>query len=59
MPDGRTMRRLRWSTPLTSWRSFGIVRLASEGQARWHEPDGEYTYLELTLDEVRYNVSSR
>jgi hypothetical protein len=59
MTDGRTMRRLRWSTPLTSWRSFGAVRLASEGQARWHEPEGEYTYLELTLDEVRYNVSSR
>jgi uncharacterized protein DUF6544 len=59
MSDGRTMRRLRWSTPLTSWRSFGAVRLASKGEARWHEPDGEYAYLELTLDEVRYNVSSR
>jgi hypothetical protein len=59
MADGRTMRRLRWSTPLTSWRSFGAVRLASEGQAWWHALEGEYMYLELVLDEVRYNVSSR
>jgi hypothetical protein len=55
-PDGRTVKKVRWSTPLAGYRSFGQVRLASAGEARWHEPHGSYTYLELTIDDVRYNV---
>ena len=35
------------------------VRLASGGEARWHEASGDYGYIELTIDEVRYNVRSR
>ncbi len=58
-PDGKSMRKVRWSTPLGPYRSFGQIRLASGGEARWHEADGEYAYIELTIDEVRYNVHSR
>ena len=35
------------------------VRLASGGEGRWHEPGQEYTYIELTIDDVQYNVRSR
>jgi hypothetical protein len=55
-PDGKSVRKVRWSTPLSGYRSFGSVRLASAGEGRWHEPDGEYAYIELTIDEVRYNL---
>jgi hypothetical protein len=58
-PDGATVKRVRWSTPLRAYRSFDGVRLASGGEGRWHEVDGEYVYIELTLDEVHYNVRSR
>jgi hypothetical protein len=58
-PDGKIMRRLRWSTPVGQYRSFGSVRLPSEGQGRWHDPEGDYTYIELTIDDVRYNVAPR
>ena len=58
-PDGTIMRRLRWSTPVGRYRSFGAVRLASEGQGRWHDPEGEYAYIELTIDDVQYNVAPR
>jgi hypothetical protein len=58
-PDGKSMRKVRWSTPLGTYRSFGQVRLASGGEARWHEADGEYAYIELTIDDVQYNVHSR
>jgi hypothetical protein len=58
-PDGRTSRKVRWSTPLGPYRSFGDARLASGGEARWHEPGGEYAYIELTLDEIEYNVRTR
>ena len=56
--DGRTFKKLAWSTPLRDYREFGQVRLASRGEARWHEPEGSWAYIELTTDEVRYNLSS-
>jgi hypothetical protein len=58
-PDGKSMRKVRWSTPLGPYRSFGQVRLASGGEGRWHEADGDYAYVELTIDDVRYNIRSR
>jgi hypothetical protein len=58
-PDGTTMTRLRWSTPLRDYRQFGPVRLASGGEARWHDASGDFAYIELTVDEVRYNLGSR
>lgn len=53
--DG-TMRSLRWSTPVAAYRQYGPVRLFSRGEGRWQEPDGEYAYIELTIDDVQYNV---
>jgi hypothetical protein len=58
-PDGKTATKVRWSTPLRSYRSFGPVRLAAGGEARWHEPSGEYAYIEFMFDDVQYNVRSR
>ena len=58
-PDGKTMTAVRWSTPVRDYRAFESVRLCARGEARWHEPGGEYAYIELELDEVRYNVQSR
>ncbi len=57
-PEGKSRKKVRWSTPLSGYRSFGPVRLASGGEARWHEASGEYAYIELTLDDVQYNVRS-
>jgi hypothetical protein len=57
--DGRTLDPVRWSTPVGSYRAFGSIRLASRGEARWHEEGGEYAYIELELDEVAYNVPAR
>jgi hypothetical protein len=54
--DGRTMTPMRWSTPLSDYRAFGLHRLASRGEGRWHAPDGEYVYLDLVLDDIAYNV---
>jgi hypothetical protein len=55
-PDGKSAKKVRWSTPLAHYHSFGPVRLASGGEARWHEPSGDYAYIELTFDDVQYNV---
>jgi hypothetical protein len=57
--DGTTMRPLRWSTPVGDYRTCGAVRLPSRGEGRWHEPEGEYTYIELAIDDVQYNLPPR
>jgi hypothetical protein len=54
---GQGMTRIRWSTPMTGYRSFGATRIAARGDARWHEASGEYAYIELEIDDVRYNMT--
>jgi hypothetical protein len=54
--SGQTLTPVRWSTPVGSYRSFGPARLPSGGEARWHEPSGDYAYIELQITDVRYNV---
>jgi hypothetical protein len=54
--DRQTLRPVRWSTPIGRYRSFGAHRIGTQGEGRWHEPGGEYIYIELEIDEVEYNV---
>jgi hypothetical protein len=53
---GEALTPVRWSTPIGRYRPFGPVRLGSGGEARWHEPAGEYAYIELEISDVQYNV---
>lgn len=57
--DGSGMRKVRWSTPVGGYRTFGSTQAMGAGSARWHEPGGEYSYIEVTVDDVRHNVRSR
>ena len=54
--DGRTHRLLPWSTPVGGYRDFGGVRLPAEGEARWRESSGDWSYGRFLLEEIRYNV---
>jgi hypothetical protein len=53
---GQALTSVPWSTPVRGYRQFGPVFLTSGGDARWHEPAGEYAYLEIEITDVRYNV---
>lgn len=55
-PDGRAFTPQRWSTPMRDYRRYGAFRLASRGEARWHAPSGEYSYVELDIVDLAYNV---
>ncbi len=55
-PDGTSFTPMRWSTPLGEYRSFGVRRISALGEARWHAPEGVYTYIELELVDIEYNV---
>lgn len=54
--DGKTFTRLRFSTPVRDYRVYGRVRLAAHGEARWHLPEGAFTYGEFELLDVVFNA---
>lgn len=57
--DGRTFTRMRWTTPLGPYRSFGPHTLAGGGAGRWHPASGEaYDYIQMAFGDIRYNVAA-
>ena len=46
--DG-SLRILRWTTPMGRYHDFDGWRLATEGDAIWHRPDGPFTYGHMRL----------
>jgi hypothetical protein len=54
--DDRAMTTERWSTPVSAYGTFGPFHLMRTGEGRWHLATGEFAYIQLTLDDVRYNV---
>ena len=58
--DGSTLMPSRWSTPLRGWKTFRSgVQLPAAGEARWHSEAGAFSYIELELDDVAYDVRPR
>ncbi len=53
--DGKTFTQGRWSTPLSSYRSFGPYRLASRGEARYAASQSDYAYGEFAMESIDYN----
>jgi uncharacterized protein DUF6544 len=45
----------RWSTPITAYRTFCGLRLPAAGQAVWHLESGDFTYIDLRVDEITYD----
>jgi hypothetical protein len=56
LTDGKTLHAWRFSTPIQEYRGYGVFRLASRGEARWHPPTGEYVYGEFEMLDIAYNV---
>jgi hypothetical protein len=53
LQDDGTLRILRWSTPMTSYKTFNGRRFAATGEAIWHYPEGDFVYGKLTLRDVK------
>jgi hypothetical protein len=58
-PDGKSFALKRWSTPLKNYRAFGARRVPTFGEARWDDPKGAFTYIELSLVSIVYDVAAR
>jgi hypothetical protein len=54
--DGKTFEARRWTTPVRDYRWLGERRVMTVGSARWEKAGEGFTYLELDLIDLRYDV---
>lgn len=54
--DGTPPRRLPWSATFEDARDMKGIRFPTHISATWHEPGGDLTYVEATLESVEFNV---
>lgn len=52
---GRDFQLLPWSTPITAYGTFCGLRLPVAGQAIWHLESGDFTYIDLRVEEITYD----
>ncbi len=45
-----------WSTPITAYGTFCGLRLPAAGQAVWHLESGDFTYIDLRVEEITYSA---
>jgi len=57
LQDDGTLKRFRWSTPLSGWRDFGGRRLPGRGEAIYHYPEGPFTYGVFQIRSIEYDVT--
>jgi hypothetical protein len=51
-----TRLRERWETPISGYGEFAGLRLPSRGAAVWRRSEGDFTYVELEVIDVTYDV---
>jgi len=52
--DG-SLRLLRWSTPMREYREFDGRRVATQGEAVFHYPEGDFVYGRFVLKQIRFD----
>lgn len=55
--DG-TMKKFRWTTPVSDYQEFDGRMVPTVGKTIWHYPEGDFTYGVFTLKSIKYNVSN-
>lgn len=45
-----------WATPLTEYGEQAGLRLPVRGQGVWHNPDGDFMYIDIQATEIVYDV---
>ena len=56
-PDGTQLTAQRWSTPVSDYRNFGVRRVMTGGEGRWHPATGDFAYVELELVELQTTLT--
>ena len=53
--DGNDYRKVRWSTPVESYKSIEGRRIPKKASAIWHLPGAEFEYAKFNVEKVAYN----
>ncbi len=56
LQDDGSLKRYRFSTPISDYQDFGGMRFGRKGDAVWHYPEGDFAYGSFVLKKVDYNV---
>ncbi len=54
--DG-SMKKVRWSTPVSDYILIDGRKIATYGKTIWHYPEGDFTYGVFKLKNIKYNVT--
>jgi hypothetical protein len=55
--DGKKYENYPWATPVENYRMMNGYLLPSKAKLIYHKPDGDFTYGELELKDVKYNLT--
>jgi len=55
--DG-SLRLVRWSTPMRDYREFDGRRVATQGEAVFHYPEGDFVYGRFVLRQIGFDVQA-
>jgi len=58
LQDDGTMKKFRWSTPVSAYKEIEGRKIPTVGKTIWHYPEGDFTYGVFTLKSIKYNVSN-
>lgn len=54
--DGKVYKNFRWTTPVKNYKDFNGRKIASYGEAIWHESGRNFCYGKFNIVEVEYNL---
>ena len=57
LQDDGTMKRARWSTPVSDYKEIDGRRIPTYGETIWNYPEGDFTYGTFRLKSINYNVN--
>jgi hypothetical protein len=57
LQDDGTMKKARWSTPVSNYKEIDGRRIPTYGETIWNYPEGDFTYGTFRLSSIKYNVA--
>ena len=57
LQDDGTMKKARWSTPVSDYKEIDGRRIPTYGETIWNYPEGDFTYGVFRLSSINYNVA--
>ncbi len=57
LQDDGKMKQVRWTTPVSNYKTIEGRKIPACGKTIWHYPEGDFIYGEFELKKIKYNVT--